>query len=70
MDKKYLLNSFAVFWWLLTEAPSIFKVLTLSVIPVFLVSDLTVSQTVLFLFKVLLILLALFSFFASLMIVD
>jgi hypothetical protein len=47
-DTKYLLNSFAISWWLLTGVPSIFKVVTFSELPVLLVSDLSMSQIVLF----------------------
>jgi hypothetical protein len=51
MDKKYLLISFDITWWLLIEVPPIFKVVALSVFLVLLVSNLTISQIVLFLFK-------------------
>jgi hypothetical protein len=57
-------------WWLLTGVPSIFKVIVLSVFLVLLVSNLTISQMVLFLFRDLLILSANLSFLASLTTAD
>jgi hypothetical protein len=51
MDKKYLLNSFAITSWLLIEVPPIFKVIALLVFLVLLVSNLTISQSNLFLFE-------------------